>query len=448
MPAPAGRRSATAAARCSSKSSRSGSTGSEAACPTASPAIAAASTSGSCTSPAGRSSSAPGRSRAPDGSRSRRFPRPRLGCSGPARRPRPTPTSSEAIGRTRHALAVDDDLSDFQAPLPRATRCSGPLIRRMPWLRVRRCPSPWEAFAWAVTEQLIESARGGADPAPDRAALGNGLERSRRRAAARRRARAGGRRRARPGRARRLRTRAEARPGARQGRPRDRLRPLRPRRSRRRRRACSRSARSARGRSSASALKGRGDLDSLPAGDVAYLKLVGHLSGLGRRATVAEVEDFYARYAPYRALAGRLTLAGLSAGDRGDAAAPATTRRTPSTRRRRTVADGAGCAASARAWVRIEPVSAFRSSGIRMPDHSRPVPLPFGSRSSVSSSVASGLESSWPARRGSRRSAASASGPSSRTACRRAGAGAAGSCRPRPWSGPGRGRCLRRRSRR
>ena len=47
-------------------------------------------------------------------------------------------------------------------------------------------------------------------------------------------------------------------------------------------------------------------------------------------------------------------------------------------------------------------------------------------------------------RRGSRRSAASASGPSSRTACRRAGAGAAGSCRPRPWSGPGRGRCLRR----
>ena len=48
-------------------------------------------------------------------------------------------------------------------------------------------------------------------------------------------------------------------------------------------------------------------------GDVAYLKLVGHLSGRGRRATVAEVEEFYAPYAPYRALAARFTLAGLSA---------------------------------------------------------------------------------------------------------------------------------------
>ena len=60
------------------------------------------------------------------------------------------------------------------------------------------------------------------------------------------------------------------------------------------------------------ALRGRGDLDSLPAGDVAYLKLVGHLSGRARRATVAEVEDFYAPYAPFRALAARFTLAALS----------------------------------------------------------------------------------------------------------------------------------------
>ncbi len=37
---------------------------------------------------------------------------------------RPTPTSLEAIGRVRHALAVDDDLSDFHAALPPATRCS------------------------------------------------------------------------------------------------------------------------------------------------------------------------------------------------------------------------------------------------------------------------------------------------------------------------------------
>ena len=56
----------------------------------------------------------------------------------------------------RHALAVDDDLADFKRRF-RADPLLGPLIRRLPWLRVRRCPSPWEAFAWAVTEQLIES---------------------------------------------------------------------------------------------------------------------------------------------------------------------------------------------------------------------------------------------------------------------------------------------------
>jgi 3-methyladenine DNA glycosylase/8-oxoguanine DNA glycosylase len=59
------------------------------------------------------------------------------------------------------------------------------------------------------------------------------------------------------------------------------------------------------------ALFGRGDMDSLPAGDLGYIKLVGRLAGLGRRATVAEVEEFYAPYEPYRGLVGSLTLAGL-----------------------------------------------------------------------------------------------------------------------------------------
>ncbi|MGV1048951.1 MAG: hypothetical protein ACOYD4_10565, partial [Solirubrobacterales bacterium] len=58
-------------------------------------------------------------------------------------------------------------------------------------------------------------------------------------------------------------------------------------------------------------LFGRGDLDSLPAGDLGYVKLVGRLAGLGRRATVAEVEEFYAPYEPYRGLVGSMTLAGL-----------------------------------------------------------------------------------------------------------------------------------------
>jgi 3-methyladenine DNA glycosylase/8-oxoguanine DNA glycosylase len=50
-------------------------------------------------------------------------------------------------------------------------------------------------------------------------------------------------------------------------------------------------------------LFGRGDPDSLPAGDLIYLKLVGRLVRLGRRATIEEVEEFFAPYAPFRGLA-------------------------------------------------------------------------------------------------------------------------------------------------
>ena len=57
------------------------------------------------------------------------------------------------------------------------------------------------------------------------------------------------------------------------------------------------------------ALYGRGEPDSLPAGDLAYIKLVGRLAGLGRRATIEEVEEFFAPYAPYRGLAASFILA-------------------------------------------------------------------------------------------------------------------------------------------
>jgi 3-methyladenine DNA glycosylase/8-oxoguanine DNA glycosylase len=57
-------------------------------------------------------------------------------------------------------------------------------------------------------------------------------------------------------------------------------------------------------------LHGRGEPDSLPAGDLAYVKLVGHLEGLGRRATVEEVEEYFTPYAPFRGLAGAFALAG------------------------------------------------------------------------------------------------------------------------------------------
>jgi 3-methyladenine DNA glycosylase/8-oxoguanine DNA glycosylase len=52
-------------------------------------------------------------------------------------------------------------------------------------------------------------------------------------------------------------------------------------------------------------------MDSLPAGDLGYIKLVGRLVGIDRRATIAEVEEFYAPYEPYRGLVGALTLAGM-----------------------------------------------------------------------------------------------------------------------------------------
>ena len=40
------------------------------------------------------------------------------------------------------------------------------------------------------------------------------------------------------------------------------------------------------------------------------MKLVGHLARLGRRATVPEVEEFFAPYAPFRGLAGAFALTG------------------------------------------------------------------------------------------------------------------------------------------
>ena len=56
------------------------------------------------------------------------------------------------------------------------------------------------------------------------------------------------------------------------------------------------------------ALEGQGRDDKLPAGDLAYIKLVGRLAGLGRRATELEVRDFFAPYAPYEGLAGTYAL--------------------------------------------------------------------------------------------------------------------------------------------
>jgi 3-methyladenine DNA glycosylase/8-oxoguanine DNA glycosylase len=231
----------------------------------------------------------------------------RTPCAGPVE-PAPAADSDRlelAIERMRFALAVDDDLTEFRHRFGRDPLL-GPLLRRRPHFRPRRRPWPWEALAWAVVKQLIET-----------------------------------------GRAARIQRRIVGRWGARLDRERATLRDvpaaaaladrapaelesmgLALRRAIALRAVAGEVARERCDLADPSAdrrllavreigpwtvqclgLFGRGDPDSLPAGDLIYLKLVGRLARLGRRATVEEVEAFYAPYAPFRGLAGLITLA-------------------------------------------------------------------------------------------------------------------------------------------
>ncbi len=61
----------------------------------------------------------------------------------------------EAIGRMRFALGVDEDLRSFCERF-RFDPLIGASVRRAPHLRVTRRLDPFEALAWAVCEQLIE----------------------------------------------------------------------------------------------------------------------------------------------------------------------------------------------------------------------------------------------------------------------------------------------------
>jgi len=76
-----------------------------------------------------------------------------------------------AIARMRFALGVDDDLRPFYEA-HRDDPLVGPSLRRMPWLRLTRRPFAFEALAWAVCEQLIESRRASAIEARIVRALG------------------------------------------------------------------------------------------------------------------------------------------------------------------------------------------------------------------------------------------------------------------------------------
>ena len=228
----------------------------------------------------------------------------RFRAEGPTRE-----SAALAIERMRFALAIDQDLAPFHRRFWRHPLL-GPLVRRKPWLRPRRRPEPFEALAWAVCEQLIDgeravsiqrrltarhgrrSACGSLRDVPSAAALARlspaeveacGLSPSRSIAmvkAAREVA---------SGRA----DLAEHEPAWK------RLRSI--------------------GGIGAwtvesLALHGQGRDDQIPAGDLAYLKLVGLLARLGRRATEQEVREFFAPFAPYAGLAGTFLCNAWAAG--------------------------------------------------------------------------------------------------------------------------------------
>ena len=229
-------------------------------------------------------------------------------------RPHPAPAVLElAIERMRFALAVDDDLTEFHRAF-RADPLIGPAISRRPWYRPRRRPFAWEALAWAVTKQLIESGRAAeiqrrmvrrwgatatspfppgwtlrAVPDPATMAARSPAElastdlsagRSLAMIRVAREVAAGRADPADPADNPRLRRIHEIGPWTLQ----------------------------------CLGLYGRGEPDSLPAGDLGYVKLVGRLAGLRRRATVEEVDEYFAPYAPFRGLAGEFALRHYHAG--------------------------------------------------------------------------------------------------------------------------------------
>ncbi len=253
-----------------------------------------------------------------------------------------------AIERMRFTFGVDDDLRPIYERF-RDDSLLGPAIRHQPWGRPGRRPDPWEVLAWAVTEQLIEAPRAHAiqrrivrrwgksvelgrsdslaepkHPGPHRARLSTaeatGAGQSSAARATQPRSRRGNRAdvlRAPPG-PELIARRAPAEITAMDLAPSRALSMVRVARE------------VAAGRADLSrpesdrrlltipgigpwtvalvGLAGRGDPDALPAGDLAYIKLIGRLAGLGRRATVAEVEEFFRPYAPYRGLAGTFAL--------------------------------------------------------------------------------------------------------------------------------------------
>lgn len=95
-----------------------------------------------------------------------------IGASAPDSR-----AAEHGLDRMRFALGVDDDLAAFHRRF-RRDPLIGRLVRADPALRVRRRPEAWEALAWAVCEQLIEFVRAAAIQRRLVARLGPRCERS------------------------------------------------------------------------------------------------------------------------------------------------------------------------------------------------------------------------------------------------------------------------------
>ena len=229
----------------------------------------------------------------------------RAAHAGPSTAPEPLEI---AIARMRFATGVDEDLTEFYDAF-RVDPLIGPAVRRAPWRRTRRKPWPWEALAWAITEQLIQVSRATAIQRRIVRRWGPLLEPAD----------------------------GEDAPWRGPGPLRD-VPPPEVMRGRAPAELCSMDLSNARaiamvrcarevaaGRADlwsadgdrrlleipeigpwtvqCLGLFGRGDPDSLPAGDLIYVKLVGYLTGLGRRARVEEVEEYFEPYRPFRGLA-------------------------------------------------------------------------------------------------------------------------------------------------
>jgi 3-methyladenine DNA glycosylase/8-oxoguanine DNA glycosylase len=211
-----------------------------------------------------------------------------------------------AVDRMRFALNLDHDLRPFHARF-KMDPLLGPVIRRHPWLRPQRRAVPFEALAWAITEQLIDGAR---------------AARIQRRLIWRygRKSDCGN-------------FRDVPTPVVLAGRAPAELAAL-DLAAKRALAMIKASHEVARGRVDLTvhepawrrlltipnvgswtidclAFHGQGRDDMLPAGDLAYVKLVGRMARLGRRATEGEVREFFAPYGEFAGLAGTYMLRGL-----------------------------------------------------------------------------------------------------------------------------------------